>query len=234
MKLFEHQDFGQLVTETRRHLNITGLTEQLVEKDYFVTEMLRVVAHRLPTQVIFKGGTSLSKAWQLIQRFSEDVDLFVDPQKFRPALGKRGIDRELKTLRGSVAQHPAFQLIEGNTSGGFGRSDHFRYTQHFGSVAAIRDNVLLESGTASGREPVVTVDLESYVARYLRDKEIDMGAEDQTAFPMQVMRFRRTFVEKLFAIHAKVEIFKRDGYPITTTRGTTTIFSACSNNKRCS
>ena len=49
--------------------------------------------------VIFKGGTSLSKGWGLIQRFSEDIDIFLDPTAFEPLLGKKGIDRELKRLR---------------------------------------------------------------------------------------------------------------------------------------
>lgn len=50
-----------------------------MEKDYFVTEVLRTVAEHFPTQSIFKGGTSLSKTWRLIDRFSEDVDLFPAP-----------------------------------------------------------------------------------------------------------------------------------------------------------
>jgi len=218
MKLFEHPDFDQFVIQTREHLALPGLTEQLIEKDYYVTEVLRVIAESLPEQVIFKGGTSLSKGWGLIQRFSEDVDLFVDPQKFIPILGKNGIDRELKKLRDKVGEHPGLALVpeESKTSGGFGRSDHFRYPQKFGGAAAVRDTVLLESGTASGREPVVDIAIESYIGRFLRERDINIEAEDRDAFSMRVMHFRRTFVEKLFTIHAKVEIFKRDGTPIRT------------------
>lgn len=216
MKLYQHPDFDQLVIAAGRHLAIPGLSDQLIEKDYFVTEVLRIVAQHFPAQAIFKGGTSLSKAWGLINRFSEDVDLFVDPNKFDPVLGKNGIDRELKRLRDQVAEHPALTLINSRTSGGFGRQDHFRYPQLFAGVAAIRDTVVLEPGTASGREPVVTETIESYVGRFLRETALDVGAEDQGAFLMRVMHFRRTFVEKLFTIHAKVEIFKRDGTPIGT------------------
>ena len=68
MRLYQHADFDQLVIQTRHHLDVPGLTEQLIEKDYFVTELLRIVATRFPTQAIFKGGTSLSKAWGLIRR----------------------------------------------------------------------------------------------------------------------------------------------------------------------
>ena len=65
----------------------------MIEKDYYVTEALRIIAGA-SDKVIFKGGTSLAKGWNLIQRFSEDIDIFLDPAAFDPALGKRGIDRE--------------------------------------------------------------------------------------------------------------------------------------------
>ena len=52
--------------------------------------------------VIFKGGTSLSKGWNLIERFSEDIDIFLDPQAYSPALGANAIDRNLKKLSRAV------------------------------------------------------------------------------------------------------------------------------------
>ena len=76
----------------------------IIEKDYYVTEALRVIAATAGDKVIFKGGTSLSKGWNLIQRFSEDIDIFLDPLAFSPPLGKRAIDRELKKLRDAVAR----------------------------------------------------------------------------------------------------------------------------------
>jgi len=66
-------------------------------------EVLRIIAATAGDKVIFKGGTSLSKGWNLIQRFSEDIDIFLDPLAFEPPLTKRGIDRELKSLRDAVA-----------------------------------------------------------------------------------------------------------------------------------
>lgn len=54
-----------------------------------------MIADVASEKVIFKGGTSLSKGWNLIRRFSEDIDLFLDPLTFQPPLGKKAIDREL-------------------------------------------------------------------------------------------------------------------------------------------
>jgi predicted nucleotidyltransferase component of viral defense system len=56
-----------------------------IEKDFWVSFTLRAL-FSLPNwrdNLTFKGGTSLSKAWNLIQRFSEDIDLVID----RPFLG---------------------------------------------------------------------------------------------------------------------------------------------------
>jgi hypothetical protein len=124
--------------------------------------------------IIFKGGTSLSKGWNLIQRFSEDIDIFLDPQAFRPPLGKRAIDRELKKLRDAVAAHPALTFVEGEsqTIGGFGRNDRFAYQQRFGGPGEVANRVLLEAGTASGREPTTAVELSSYLSQFLRSKGI--------------------------------------------------------------
>ena len=57
----------------------TGLPTYAVEKDWWVCTVLRAVFQSQYAQsIIFKGGTSLSKAYGLIHRFSEDIDLIID------------------------------------------------------------------------------------------------------------------------------------------------------------
>ena len=109
MRLFQHPDFEQAIIRAAEHFRPRGLREAIIEKDYYVTEALRIIAAAAGDKVIFKGGTSLSKGWNLIQRFSEDCDIFLDPTAFQPPLGKNAIDRELKKLR---------QKIQGNRSSG--------------------------------------------------------------------------------------------------------------------
>ena len=57
-----------------------GLNEAIVEKDFWVCYMLDYLFHRSvwKNRFVFKGGTSLSKAFHLINRFSEDIDLVID------------------------------------------------------------------------------------------------------------------------------------------------------------
>lgn len=216
MKLFEHRDFEQAVLQAAEHFRGRGLRPALIEKDYFVTEALRIIAVTAGEKVIFKGGTSLSKGWNLIQRFSEDIDVFLDPQAFEPTLGKRAINRELKTLRDAVGGHPRLTFIkeESRTTGGFGRADRFSYGQRFGGPGEVAGHVLVESGTASGRRPTAKVELRSYLGEFLNERGVSLGAEDEGGFTMLLLHFRRTFVEKLFAIHSKVELLKHDGRAI--------------------
>lgn len=75
-----------------------GLPPQAIEKDLWVTTILQIV-FTLPfsDKLIFKGGTSLSKVWCQIERFSEDIDLAVD----RSLFGMEGdlTKKQIKKLR---------------------------------------------------------------------------------------------------------------------------------------
>lgn len=216
MKLFEHPDFEQAIIRAAEHFRSRGLRESIIEKDYFVTEALRIIEREAGDKVIFKGGTSLSKGWNLIQRFSEDIDIFLDPASFDPPLGKKGIDRELKKLRDIVGQHPGLTFVdqESQTIGGFGRNDRFEYRQRFAGTGDIQNRVFIEVGTASGTQPTERVKLQSYVGQFLQETGVTLGADDEGSFEMRLLHFRRTFVEKMFAIHGKVEAFKQTGRPI--------------------
>ena len=216
MRLFEHSDFDQAVLQAAEYFREDGLRPAIIEKDYYVTEALRTIAVSAGEKVIFKGGTSLSKGWNLIQRFSEDIDIFLDPQAFTPPLGKRGANRELKKLRNVVGEHPALTFVENEsqTIGGFGRNDRFSYPQHFGAPGEVVNRLLVEAGTASGREPTAVIELSSYLGQFLQARGISLGAEDEGRFSMRLLHFRRTFVEKMFAIHSKIELLKRDRQPL--------------------
>lgn len=216
MKLFEHPDFEQAIIRAAEYFRPRGLREAIIEKDYFVTEALRIIEQEAGSKVIFKGGTSLSKGWGLIERFSEDIDIFLDPSAYEPPLGTNAIDRELKRLRDAIGKHPGLTFVpkESQTIGGFGRNDRFEYGQRFAGAGEIRNRVFVEAGTASGNEPTERVNLQSYVGQFLLETGFSLGADDERGFEMRLLHFRRTFVEKMFAIHAKVEAFKQTGKEI--------------------
>lgn len=81
-------DFYKLVDEKKIKIlsaasNQVGLPAAVVEKDLWVTSILQMLFNTdLGCDMIFKGGTSLSKAWKLVERFSEDIDISVNPKVF--------------------------------------------------------------------------------------------------------------------------------------------------------
>lgn len=214
MRLHEHRDFAAFVTAAAAE---NDLSEQFVEKDYWITHILNVVARTLPERAIFKGGTSLSKGWELLDRFSEDIDLFVNPT-VEPALTGRAIDRMLKRLKTDVESIGGLEFVadESNTIGGFGRIDTFRYESRYPQVAGFPTTVRLEPGVQSGEQPTASLPISSIVGDLLSTRGVatDLGVEGLDPFAMTLLHFRRTFVEKLFAIHGKIERLKADGHPL--------------------
>ena len=83
----KHDYFELTTAQQRTILEQTaikrGLPKQAIEKDLWVTAMLQIL-FSLPCakNLVFKGGTSLSKVWKLISRFSEDIDLAIDRAVF--------------------------------------------------------------------------------------------------------------------------------------------------------
>lgn len=213
MRLHEHSDFAAFVTAAATQRD---LAEQFVEKDYWITEVLRVIATTLPDRAIFKGGTSLSKGWELLDRSSEDIDLFVDPA-VEPPLTKRAIDRTLKQLRSDVMAIDGLDLVDSQTIGGFGRIDTFAYTSEYPELAGFPSTVRLEPGVQSGKQPTEQVGISSLVSDLLRERGADRELGDVQGlapFTMTLLHYRRTFIEKLFALHGKVERLKTEGRPL--------------------
>jgi hypothetical protein len=61
VRLFEHPEFEQAIIKAAEHFRERGLRPALIEEDYYVTEVLRIIATSAGDKVIFKSGTSLSK-----------------------------------------------------------------------------------------------------------------------------------------------------------------------------
>jgi hypothetical protein len=136
----------------------------------------------------------------LIQRFSDDMDIFLDPLAFKPILGSNDIDRELKKLRDAVGAHPAFAFVEmeSQTIGRFGRNDRFSYAQRFGGPGKVAERVFLETGTASGRKSANVVELESLSGR------LSSGQSSTTDSPP--VRFRPGSILPVDLLSAEVYI----------------------------
>ena len=71
---FLHNDKKSFAQAVELVVSKQNLRPEIVEKDYYVTMILRLLSEKLPF-IVFKGGTSLSKCHKAINRFSEDIDI---------------------------------------------------------------------------------------------------------------------------------------------------------------
>jgi len=207
-RLCERKDFPDLLSTVADNL---GINPGIVEKDYYVTEALRIIARDFGELVLFKGGTSLSKGWKLIERFSEDIDLYVQAD----ATSTRATERRLKAIARAVSEHPALRRDEARKQGGtHSRTEYFDYDARLGAIPGIQSAIMLESGVQSGDYPVEERSIQSLVGEALDQAGVS-GGDDQAAFVMRLLHFRRTFVEKLFTLHDRVErLVRQQGQPL--------------------
>lgn len=200
MRLHEDKEvFAELIENAAETI---GLPQIYVEKDYWVTYALKCLSESdCAKQAIFKGGTSLSKAYRLIHRFSEDIDLAVIAGHLR--------DGPRKTLLKRIEEAASFGLtpIEDDariSKGSKFRKTVYRYPRHvtgeeFGQASA---DLLIEINAFATPEPLEVLPIQTLIADALLNQGRADLIEDYglTDFPVQVLSIRRTLVEKLLGI----------------------------------
>lgn len=187
--------FEDAVNHTR---DVTGFTSVIIEKDYYVTMILKALSEKIPF-IVFKGGTSLSKCHGVIKRFSEDIDVTIDVQKLTP-----GMKKKIKTAIEEVAAELKLSIpnIEDTRSG----RNLNRYVIEYDSVVEGEDqgvapNVLLETSYAEYSFPNVKLPVHSYVGDMLAKEAPEMLTEFSLApYEMKVQAIERTMIDKVFAI----------------------------------
>lgn len=193
-----------LVSRVAEH---RGLNPAYVEKDFWVTEVLRVATRARPiagcdqpVEFIFKGGTSLSRVFGLIDRFSEDIDLLV---AFPQGPGASARHAVFKQVDVQIAAHLGSPGIVVSSTTGVKRDTTYVYPASFPG-SALKEGVLLEMGSRGGTHPVSPHPFRSMIAIYA-DEVLgeDVSAWDEFApFEVNVLAPERTLLEKLAAVHA--------------------------------
>ena len=170
----------------------------IVEKDYYVTMILKLLAQVEP-RCVFKGGTSLSKCHHVIERFSEDIDItFSDTltQGQRRKLKNDTIDNISKVL-----DLPIVNWDETRS-----RRDYncymFDYEPIEGEVEkSLLAGVKMEVALGSIAFPTVKMPVDSYVYQYLSKENMEIIREfGIEPFEMTLQSLERTFADKVFAI----------------------------------
>ena len=205
----------------------TGYIVQAVEKDWWVTTVLEAL-FSLPfaNQLSFKGGTSLSKCWGLINRFSEDIDIAITREQlgFKGVLTKNQIsDRVRRALCTFVREElPAkienrlldmsipsdwfkIQVITTPVSTVDPESIYIHFNSLFPPVEYMPANIKIEVSGRSMTEPVKTVSIKTMVA-----EQFPTVPYADASFSVTAVAAKRTFLEKAFLLH---ELFHQQGVP---------------------
>ncbi|WP_033171377.1 nucleotidyl transferase AbiEii/AbiGii toxin family protein [Selenomonas sp. ND2010] len=167
----------------------------MLEKDYYVTMMLRKLSESA-IGFIFKGGTSLSKCYKVIDRFSEDIDLTVSQHL------TQGQRREMADTIMAVGETIGLKLQ--NKEQIQRRRNFNRYVFEYESVFAtstVRPQIIVETFITILAFPVIQGKIDSFVGETLAKYDEDAVREfELEPFTMLVMDIRRTFVDKVFAL----------------------------------
>jgi len=223
-------------TEQIRHINEAvfslNLPPEAIEKDIWVTAVLRsLFALPYSEHISFKGGTSLSKCWSVIERFSEDVDIAINREYFG-FLGEtftiKQISKNLrkaccKFCRNTLQYDLRKQMIvDGIDENMFSISMNitdvttidpekifieykslFVDNQKNNTENYIKPVVILEINGRSMKEPLESVEIKSFIDETFAGKTFA-----DRAFSVSVVAPERTFLEKVCLLHE--EFSKQD------------------------
>lgn len=195
--------------------NKTNMPAFAVEKDWWVVQTLAIIFEMdVARHLVFKGGTSLSKAWNLIERFSEDIDLALD----REFLGFNGeLTKKRRTeLRKTASAYTSgsffsalkvkfeekaitgvtFNLVDAKDSDQDPRIIEVFYPNVIQTPGYLQPRLQLEIGCRSLREPFTMRKFKTLVDEEYAEREFS-----QPPVNIPTVNPERTFMEKIFLLH---------------------------------
>lgn len=211
------QEKRSVFEETARRMGLP--VAAAAEKDWWVVLTLKLIFEtEISDCTVFKGGTSLSKAWNLIDRFSEDIDLAID-RKFlgfdKEMTGSqvRKLRREscnyisngfLADLQGKFKQYgftdTVVRLIEIKSHDEDPVQIEIFYTPVTEQYSYLPSRVLIETGCRSLIEPFTERNFSTFVgAQFNESNFADKGITIPAVNP------ERTFLEKIFLLHEEFQ-----------------------------
>ncbi|MDR1983408.1 MAG: nucleotidyl transferase AbiEii/AbiGii toxin family protein, partial [Prevotellaceae bacterium] len=181
-----------------------GYAQSHVEKDYWVCKILKELAlSEYSGRTFFKGGTSLAKAYGLIIRFSEDLDMFVysgNPQSSKQA--EKTLNRNISHF--VIENNKEMYREELSKTGGDFRKLVFSYDTHYES-AGLKENLEVEikcctlENKSGMYYPAEKRLIEPVITEYLKEieKQDLVNRFEIQAFEVQVVHPKRTLCDKI-------------------------------------
>ena len=212
----QEQERAEIFRQISKKIN---LNEVAIEKDWWLTAVLRsLFALPYAENLSFKGGTSLSKCYNLIERFSEDVDIAINREFFGFIGDTFTIKQISKNLRKAtckfIRNDLQFDLLRQMETDGIS-TDLFsvkmnitpvttvdpekvfvEYKSLFNESPYIKNTVILEISGRSMKEPLQKVGIQSFIDTYFPQANFA-----EKAFEVNVVVPERTFLEKICLLH---------------------------------
>ena len=176
-----------------------GFEPALIEKDYFVTLFLKRATERI-NGLVFKGGTSLSKCYKLIDRFSEDVDLTLDAEHFTQGRKRNSIKELIAVCDDLELILLNREKIELHTHGNFNRFE-IQYPIKFQSDD-VKSELIVEMTYIQKSYPSEESEASSYIGDFLKEagSSTILAEYGLEPFCVQVQALQRTLIDKVFAL----------------------------------
>ena len=201
--------------------NTSGLPAMAIEKDWWVTLALKAsFGLKYSPHIVFKGGTSLSKGWNLIERFSEDIDLAIDKKLF--GFDDQISKNQIKNLRKKSCEFISTQFLIDLTNKftewqaigecklnaqAVNDSDkdpqviEIHYNSVFDKSDYLPQRVLIEISSRSLMEPSEHREINSILSSLFPDQ-----AFKTEPFSIPTVLPQRTFLEKIFLLHEEFSL----------------------------
>ena len=213
--LIPDNDKADILRDAGERLNLPAYA---VEKDWWVVQTLAILFEtELAQYMVFKGGTSLSKAWNLIERFSEDIDLAVDRRffGFDGELRKKERTKLRKASKKYIVEHLYPELEQRFLEKGlkavlqieeFESSDQdpvvilVKYPYVIETPGYVLPWVKIEIGCRSLIEPYSSRSINSFVDEIYPD-----AVFAEAAIHIPVVEPERTLLEKIFLLHEEFQ-----------------------------
>ena len=184
MKLhLDRKNFLQAVKLTADRMGIANI---YVEKDYWVTYALHTIfKNEIGKDTVFKGGTALSKCYNMIDRFSEDIDLVV---LRREGESNNKLTTKIKTISEVVTNVlPEIDIPELTQKMGMNRKTAHSYDKIFkGNYGQVRDVIVLEATWLGYFEPCSVRTVASFVGQMMLDNKQEDIAKEYGLLPLNL------------------------------------------------
>lgn len=176
-----------------------GIPEEYVDKDYFVSLLLKKIIKESPN-IIFKGGTSLSKCYGVINRFSEDIDITL-------SLTSNASNRDKRDLKNAInsaiekADMKLYNPKEIYTRRNFNKYE-VEYDTTIGTGEILKPHLLIETYLFIKSFPFERKRVNNYILKYLKKEGyLDLIKQyELDSFYINVQSIERTFIDKVFII----------------------------------